>query len=161
MTRNKKILNLNKLIDVILEEKKKGKTIAFTNGCFDIIHYGHVVYLQKAKELADILVVGINSDNSVKKIKGEKRPINSLKERMGVIAALEAVDFVVPFSETTPYNLIKTIRPDFLVKGGDWKKSDIVGADIVNSYGGKVVTVKYLKGISTSHIINRIVKKFS
>jgi D-beta-D-heptose 7-phosphate kinase/D-beta-D-heptose 1-phosphate adenosyltransferase len=158
---NKKIVNIKELKKILAIKKKQNKIIAFTNGCFDLLHYGHIKYLNRAKELADILIVGINTDASVKKIKGKKRPITSLKQRMEIIAGLEAVDYVISFSETTPYNLIKIIKPDILIKGGDWKRKDIVGKDIVEAYGGKVITIPYIKGISTTNIIKRVVQRFS
>ncbi|MCM8783038.1 MAG: D-glycero-beta-D-manno-heptose 1-phosphate adenylyltransferase [Candidatus Omnitrophica bacterium] len=154
-----KIINLKKL-KRILPLKRKNKTIAFTNGCFDILHYGHIKYLSQAKKLADILIVGVNSDTSVKKIKGEGRPINPLRQRMEVVAALSSVDYVVSFTQPTPWFLIKTIKPDILIKGGDWKKKNIVGSDIITSYGGKVLTLPYVKGVSTTDIINKIIKRF-
>ncbi|MCM8791754.1 MAG: D-glycero-beta-D-manno-heptose 1-phosphate adenylyltransferase [Candidatus Omnitrophica bacterium] len=158
---NPKIVNLKKLKKILLIKRKKNKTVAFTNGCFDILHYGHIKYLKKAKELADILIVGINTDASIKKIKGNDRPINPLKHRMEVIAALEVIDYVISFPETTPSNLIKTIKPDVLIKGGDWEKRNVVGADIVKKYNGKIVIIPYIKGVSTTNIIRKIVKRFS
>jgi len=157
---NPKILNLKELKNKLVYLRKKKKKIAFTNGCFDLLHLGHIKYLAQAKNLADILIVGINSDASVQKIKGKKRPIIPLKQRMNVLAALEAVDFVISFNQATPYRLIKIVKPDFLVKGGDWQTKDIVGRDIVESYKGKVVRIPFLKGLSTTQIIKRIVERF-
>ncbi len=139
------------------QAKKSGKKIVFTNGCFDILHVGHVRYLKKAKALGDILVVGLNSDASVRALKkGPGRPINSEKARSEVLLALRSVDAVIIFAEKTPERLIGKIRPHFLVKGGDWKKKDIVGADFVESYGGKVVCIDFVKGYSTTALLKKI-----
>ncbi|MCX5687330.1 MAG: D-glycero-beta-D-manno-heptose 1-phosphate adenylyltransferase [Candidatus Omnitrophica bacterium] len=143
-------------VSAIRKLKKKNKKIVFTNGCFDILHAGHVSYLSKAKSLGDILVIGLNNDGSVKKIKGKLKPIVSQKNRAILLAALEVVDFVVIFKELSPLKLIKAIKPDVLVKGGDWKKENIVGADFVESYGGKVKSLAYIKGLSTSSLISKI-----
>ncbi len=153
-----KIKSLNQLVKLVSCLKKSGKKIVFTNGCFDLLHYGHAKYLEDAGNKGDILIVGVNSDASIKRIKGEKRPIVKEKNRMLLLAALESVDFVVLFNEDTPYNTIKKIRPDILIKGADWNKKDIVGADILKSYGGKVATVKLVKGLSTTNLIKTIVK---
>jgi len=134
------------------------KKIVFTNGCFDILHKGHVTYLQKARKLGDMLVVGINSDASVKRLKGPDRPVNGEKDRAFVLAALDCVDKVVMFSEDTPESLIRKIRPDVLVKGGDWKKKDVVGASFVESYGGKVRLIPFVKGFSTTGLLAKIQK---
>lgn len=150
-----KIVSKKGIAQIAKGLKKKGKRIVFTNGCFDIIHYGHIYYLERAALLGDALVVGVNSDASIKRLKGESRPVNPLKDRMAVIAALEAVDYVVAFGEDTPYSLIKAVAPDVLVKGGDWKEKDIVGADVVIANGGKVVTIPLRKGRSTTGIIER------
>ncbi len=135
--------------------KNEGKKIVFTNGCFDIIHAGHVDYLEKAKKLGDILVVGLNSDNSVKRLKGPERPINTQEHRKRVLEALKPVDLVIIFEEDTPERLIKEIKPDVLVKGGDWKIENIVGADFVRSYGGIVTTIDFIYDISTTKIIHK------
>ncbi|MFC1593136.1 adenylyltransferase/cytidyltransferase family protein, partial [Candidatus Omnitrophota bacterium] len=141
-----KIKSAKTLKSTLLRLKKQGKRVAFTNGCFDILHSGHVDYLQKAKKMADVLVVALNSDTSVKRIKGNRRPINSLKNRLKIIAGLESVDFVTYFSQNTPLEIIKFLRPDILIKGGDWSKHKVIGADIVESYGGRTRTVDYIKG---------------
>lgn len=146
-----KILDWNELRNIIDKLKSDSKKIVFTNGCFDIIHAGHVRYLREAKRLGDILVVGLNSDNSVSKIK-PSRPINPQNHRAEVLSSLEMVDYVVIFNEETPYELIKLIRPDVLVKGGDWNKEEIVGSDIAK----ETHSLPYIKGISTSKIIERI-----
>lgn len=157
MPRNK-LVSLQKLKKHIGIARKKGKTIAFTNGCFDIIHAGHVRYLNKAKSLGDILVIGLNSDSSVKKIKGEKRPIVPQRERAEVLSGLEAVDYVVLFNEPTPIKPIKAVLPDILVKGADWASHEIVGADAVKAAGGKIKRVKLVEGRSTTNIIKKILE---
>lgn len=142
-----------------LRTEKADKKIVFTNGCFDILHVGHLRYLEQASKLGDILIVGLNSDTSVKNIKGEDRPINSEDDRTEMLSALGFVDYVVVFEEDTPYNLIKAIQPDILVKGGDYKPEDVVGRDIVESRGGKVQILPFVEGKSTTSIINKINKK--
>ena len=155
---------LNKIITIggFIELKGtcvlKGKMIVFTNGCFDILHSGHVLYLEEAKRLGDVLVLGLNSDSSVKMLKGEGRPINSEEDRALVLAGLASVDYVILFEDETPYNLIKKVQPDVLVKGGDWKVSEIVGADIVMQKGGVVRNLMFKEGQSTTGIIKRIMK---
>ncbi len=134
----------------------KNKKIVFTNGCFDILHRGHVEYLEEASSLGDILVVGLNSDASVKRLKGRFRPINKEEDRAIVLAALRAVDFVIIFEEETPLNLITAIKPDILVKGGDWRIEEIAGSDIIISKGGRVHLAEFLKGYSTTKTINTI-----
>ena len=132
--------------------------LVFTNGCFDIIHRGHVEYLNQAKSLGKYLLVGLNSDESVRKIKGEGRPINIEADRAYVLSNLKCVDAVIVFNEDTPYSLIKAVRTDILVKGGDWKEDKIVGSDVVKNYGGKVYSLKYIDSYSTSNIIDKIKK---
>lgn len=133
----------------------ENKKIVFTNGCFDILHKGHVEYLSTSKDLGDILIVGLNSDSSVKKLKGEERPINNQNSRAVILSALLFVDAVIYFDEDTPLNLIKSIKPDVLVKGGDYKKEDIVGYDFVTERGGEVKTIDLVKGYSTTNIIKK------
>ena len=153
------VLNLESLLARIgLCDRKE--TVVFTNGCFDIIHAGHVYYLSRAKLLGDILVVGMNSDRSVRRIKGPKRPILPQDMRAEVLSSIRYVDYVVVFDEDTPENLIRAIRPDILVKGGDWDLENIVGREFVESYGGKVLTIPFKHSISTSSIIERIVKSY-
>ncbi len=147
-------------LDKIIHWKKEGKKIVFTNGCFDIIHAGHVDYLEKAKKLGDILVVGLNSDLSISRIKGSNRPILEEDLRKKVLEGLKAVDLVVIFNEDTPERLIKKIKPDVLVKGGDWDIESIVGADFVKSYGGEVKTIDFTYDISTTKIIKRILDRY-
>ncbi len=141
--------------DKVKKWKKEGKKVVFTNGCFDIIHAGHVDYLEKAKSLGDVLIVGLNSDESVRRIKGKDRPVNIQEHRKRVLEALKPVDLVVIFDEDTPERLIKQIKPDVLVKGGDWSVENIVGADFVRSYGGEVVTIDFVYDISTTKIIEK------
>ena len=134
------------------------KKVVFTNGCFDILHAGHIDLLQKAKELGDILVVGLNSDESIKRIKGDKRPINKLDYRIKMLSSIQCVDYIIVFDEETPLDLIEAIKPDVLVKGGDYQIDDIVGAEIVQSNGGRVLTIPFVYNISTTDIINKIIK---
>ena len=141
--------------------KQNGKRIVFTNGCFDILHYGHVKYLQDARRKGDYLVVAVNSDSSIKKIKAKNRPVIGQADRLKTVSALASVDFVVLFNEDNPLRLIKAIKPDVLIKGADWDKRKIIGADFVKSYGGKVLTVNLVKGRSTSALIEKIVRDFS
>jgi len=138
-----------------------GKKIVFTNGCFDLIHTGHTRYLAQARTFGDILVVAVNSDSSVRTIKDTKRPITPQAERTETLAALEAVDYVVIFGEADPGRIIAALQPDVLVKGGDWPVEKIIGRDIVEARGGKVINVPYIEGSSTTGIIERIVKKYS
>jgi rfaE bifunctional protein nucleotidyltransferase chain/domain len=142
-------------LDKFLRENPSRK-IVFTNGCFDILHRGHVTYLNEAKKLGDLLVVGLNSDSSVKRLKGLDRPINSEEDRSFVLGQLKAVDFVEIFSEDTPLNLILKIKPQILVKGGDWKIDQIVGAREVISWGGEVYSLNFVDGYSTTSIIQKI-----
>jgi rfaE bifunctional protein nucleotidyltransferase chain/domain len=150
------ILSQDSLRELVKDLKSKGKIIVFTNGCFDIIHPGHIKILFEAKKQGDVLIVGINDDDSIRRLKGQDRPILPLSARQIVLAAIESVDYVVPFSEDTPEKLIKEIVPDVLVKGEDWSEDKIVGADFVKSKGGKVVRVKLVEGFSTSNIIRKI-----
>ncbi len=153
------ILKLEKLLE-ILEPLRSDKKIVFTNGCFDLLHAGHAYYLQKAKEFGDILVVGLNSDRSIRMIKGPKRPIIEESMRAYLLDSLKPVDFVVIFEEDTPEKLIKAIRPHVLVKGADWDIKDIVGADFVLSYGGRVERIEFKFSISTSEIIKRVLENY-
>lgn len=153
-----KIKNINQLKKITEALKKRGKKIIFTNGCFDILHFGHVKYLEAAKKRGDVLIVGLNSDGSVRKIKGKTRPINRQNERAYILAGLASVDYVVIFSGETPYNLINTLKPDILVKGGDWQKEKIVGADIVKKQGGKIIVIPFVSGFSTTKLIQKIAK---
>lgn len=136
--------------------REKGQKVVFTNGCFDILHLGHVKLLEEARLLGDALVVGLNSDSSIKKIKGQSRPVRCESERAEILAGLTAVDAVVIFEELDPLKLILHLRPDVLVKGGDWKIENIIGADVVKSWKGRVVTIPLLEGKSTTGIIENI-----
>ncbi len=148
----------NKIEEIRLAKNGEAKKVVFTNGCFDILHVGHVKYLQEAKAQGDILVVGINADASVRKLKGEERPIQNEQDRGEVLSALACVDYVAIFEEDTPEKLIKLLKPDVLVKGGDWKVDQIVGSDFVMSYGGKVKSLQFVKGKSTTNIVSKILK---
>ena len=155
-SKHPKITSSASIAGALRRQKKAGRKIVFTNGCFDILHVGHVSYLEEAKALGDVLVVGLNKDRSVKRLKGPHRPLIKEGDRARVLASLGAVDYVVPFGEATPERLIRAVKPDFLVKGGDWQKKDIVGSRFVESYGGKVRSLKFVNGISTSALIEKI-----
>ncbi|MBD3170494.1 MAG: D-glycero-beta-D-manno-heptose 1-phosphate adenylyltransferase [candidate division Zixibacteria bacterium] len=150
------IVSLKKFLSIRDECRDCGEKVVFTNGCFDILHYGHLDYLIKAKKMGDILVVAVNTDSSVKKFKAEGRPIISEKYRAKLVDGLNPVDYVILFGEETPQKLIERIRPDVLVKGADYKLSEIVGADIVRSYEGKVRRIKLVPGLSTTRILLKI-----
>jgi D-beta-D-heptose 7-phosphate kinase/D-beta-D-heptose 1-phosphate adenosyltransferase len=137
--------------------KKDGKRICFTNGCFDIVHQGHVIYLEEARRHGDCLIVGVNTDSSVREIKGENKPIIPLEGRMTVLAALEVVDYVVSFAEPDPSELISVIRPHVLVKGGDWEASEVIGRELVE----ETIVIPYIEGTSTSGIITTILQRYS
>jgi len=153
-----KIKTLKQLQKICLNLKRKKLKVVFTNGCFDILHPGHIKYLARARALGDRLIVAINSDSSVRKIKGKTRPIFSQKARALLVGAFEFVDYVIIFSDNTPLNLIKALKPDILVKGADWQRQDMVGSKIVSSYKGKVARIAFVKGYSTSSIIAKIKK---
>ncbi len=153
-----KVKNFTQIAEIVNELKRKGKKVVFTNGCFDILHSGHIKLLKKAKELGDVLILGINKDKSIKKLKGKGRPIMNEKQRIEIISAIEFVDYVVPFGQPTPEKLIKRIKPDIIVKGGDYKKNEVIGKDIVEKYGGKVYIFPLVKNISTTKIIKKIKK---
>ena len=155
MTSRKKILNLPKALAARRKAAGAGKKAVFTNGCFDLIHTGHVALLERARSLGDILIVGLNSDASVRRLKGPSRPLNGLADRARVLAALSAVDMVVPFTQDTPYELIKALRPDVLVKGADYSHEKIVGRE----FAGRTVRVTLVKGRSTTGLINRMAPK--
>jgi len=152
------VVSAETLEDLLVNAKQLGEKIVFTNGCFDILHPGHVSYLQQARQLGDRLIVAVNDDDSVKRLKGDDRPINNVQRRMSVLAALECIDWVIPFSEDTPVNVIKKIKPSVIVKGGDYTPDQVVGADIVKQYGGEVKILNFVDGHSTTDIINRILK---
>ena len=144
---------------IINKIKSEGKKIVFTNGCFDLLHVGHIKYLSQAKDLGDILIIGLNSDKSVKKLKGNNRPINSFEDRAKLLAALKSVDLVIMFEEQTPENLIKEIIPDVLVKGGDYDIEEIVGYQTVIDNGGQVKTLSFYEGYSSTNYIDKINKR--
>lgn len=148
----------SKIITISQWEKIRNKdhNVVFTNGCFDVLHRGHVTYLAKARDLGDCLVVGLNSDASVKRLKGESRPINNENDRALVLAALSFIDYIIIFEEDTPQNLIEQVKPDILVKGGDYKIEDIVGSDFVQRNGGDVLTIDFVEGYSSSKIIHAL-----
>lgn len=150
------LTNLSELKEIRKDLKQKNKKVVFTNGCFDVLHAGHVDYLAKAKECGDILIVGLNSDSSVKEIKGKNRPIVTELERAFILKNLKSVDFVVLFSEPTPIDLISEIIPDALIKGADWAIEDVVGRDIVEKNGGTVKTIEFITQQSTTNIIERV-----
>lgn len=142
-----------------INDLRDQRKIVFTNGCFDILHVGHIRYLQEAKALGDVLVVGLNSDDSVKRLKGPERPLQTQDDRKELLLALKAVDAVFIFDEDTPLNLIQKIQPHFLVKGGDWAEGQIVGAEFVKSMGGQVKSLPFSPGKSTTNIVNKIESK--
>lgn len=153
---NRRVLSLPQLVRIVRRLQKQGKRIAFTNGCFDLLHAGHLDYLEQTKRLADVLVVAVNSDGSVRRLKGPSRPLVTARERARLVAALKPVDYVTLFSESTPLKVIRAIRPDVLAKGADWKGKEVVGQPEVQSWGGKVVLLPYLKGRSTTALIRKI-----
>ena len=155
-----KIKEREELQKVLLREWD-GKRIVFTNGCFDLLHAGHVRYLEQAKAMGDVLVVGINSDASVQKLKGTQRPILPLEERMELLSALACVDYVTPFDELTPLELITLLKPHVLVKGGDWTRGAIVGKEVVERLGGKVMVIPFSEGKSTSNLIETILRHYA
>lgn len=149
----KERLELSVLLD---SHRRNGRRIVFTNGCFDLMHPGHVRYLEQARSLGDMLIVAVNSDASVRRLKGPERPVQNEQDRCEVMAALHCVDFVTVFTEDTPFEIISQLRPDVLVKGGDWSKENIVGRDIVEAGGGQVLSISFEEGFSTTRIIERI-----
>jgi len=152
------VVSLQELLVARKRIKNEGKRVVFTNGCFDILHRGHVEYLRKAKALGDVLVVGVNTDSSVRRIKGPDRPVIDESDRVFVLAALASVDYVCLFNEDTPYELIRALVPDMLVKGADWAIEKVVGRDIVEAAGGSVQTIEFLPDRSTTGILERIRK---
>jgi len=155
-----KIKNLDVLAQLIEGERSRGKRVVFTNGCFDLLHVGHVKYLQKARSFGDILVLGLNSDASVRRLKGEKRPLIGQEERAHLLAALNCIDYVVFFDDDTPLALIETLKPAVLVKGGDYTPDTVVGRDVVESYGGRVELVEFVDGKSTTNIIEKVLATY-
>ena len=156
---NQKIITVQEFKKRLISLRRQGRSIAFTNGCFDLMHKGHVTYLQQAKKDSRVLIVGLNSDQSIRSIKGPFRPIVDEKSRAAVLAALESVDFVVIFNEDTPYQLIASVQPDVLIKGADWKGKEVVGSDIVRARGGKVRLINYVPNRSSTNIIGMVLTK--
>ena len=159
--KSKKIIfnDCRELALLLKKESRQGKKVVFTNGCFDILHRGHVAYLNLAKQLGDVLVVGLNSDESVKKIKGSHRPFNKEGDRALILVNLKPVDYVCLFNESTPEKIIRRLKPDVLVKGGDYGKEEVAGAKDVERRGGEVVILPYFKGYSTTRLIEKLKKK--
>ena len=155
----KRVLNREQAPKLMEDLKKQGKQVVFTNGCFDILHVGHMTYLEEAKEFGDYLFVGVNSDESVKRLKGPTRPINSEDDRAELLAGLKAVDYTVIFTEDTPVELIGELKPSIHVKGGDYKKEDLPETKVVESYGGRVEIVSLVEGKSTSNVVKKIQNK--
>ena len=160
MTASKKVFALNKLIPIVNRLIKQNKKIVTTNGVFDILHPGHVKYLEEAKRLGDILIVGVNSDASARQNKGDKRPINDEKSRLAVLAALESIDYVFLFSEKDPRKWLEKIKPNVHAKAGDYKMSQIIERDVVEKNNGKVILVPMIKGCSTTRLISRILRTY-
>jgi len=157
----RRILSRAALVARLAQARRRGQRIAFTNGCFDLLHAGHIQSLERVKRLADVLVVGINNDASVRRLKGPGRPLVSQQDRARILAALRAVDYVTIFPEDTPAALIAAVRPDVLAKGADWSARDIVGADVVRRRGGQVLRIPFLAGRSTTRLIHRIEKRLA
>jgi rfaE bifunctional protein nucleotidyltransferase chain/domain len=155
-----KIKERKELLRIIKNLRAKGKRIVFTNGCFDLVHIGHIRYLEEAKALGDVLVVAVNSDSSVRKLKGLQRPILPEEERAEILSSLGCVDYITIFDEPDPLKLITSLQPHVLVKGGDWTKEQIVGKDLVERLGGEVAILPFVKGASTSALIETILKKY-
>ena len=151
-----KLKSLKELQIIVSDARQAGQTVVFTNGCFDLLHRGHVHLLREAKAAGDILIVGINSDRSVQSIKGPARPILPETDRVELIAAMEMVDYVILFDEADPYNVISALKPQVLAKGGDWSADEMIGADVVEREGGQVIVIPYLEGFSTTKIIERM-----
>jgi D-beta-D-heptose 7-phosphate kinase/D-beta-D-heptose 1-phosphate adenosyltransferase len=152
----RKIKSLAALVPIVRQASAAGRKVAFTNGCFDLLHAGHVKLLERAKRFGDLLIVGINSDRSVRALKGARRPLVAQDDRALLLAALESVDYVTVFNELTPRRLVARLRPHFLIKGADWAASEIIGRETVRRAGGRVIQIPLLKGYSTSRLIERI-----
>lgn len=154
------VVSPKELVKIREQARQRGQTVVFTNGCFDLLHRGHVEYLRQAKALGDLLVVGLNSDRSVRQLKGRGRPLTPEEDRAQVLAALEMVDYICVFDEETPAQLIAAVVPDVLVKGGDYRVEEIVGRDTVGAAGGRVVVVREMEGFSTQGLIERILQRY-
>ena len=157
MTRHK-LKTLDELLKIREELKHQNKIVVFTNGCFDLLHSGHIYIFREAKKLGDVFIVAVNEDESVRKIKGESRPIFPLDERLEILESIVEIDHLLPFSEETPQRIITALRPDVLVKGGDWAPEEVVGKEEVEQAGGRVVIIPYLEGRSTSEILEKIIQ---
>ena len=155
-----KIKERKDLTRIIKNLKTRGKRIIFTNGCFDLLHVGHVRYLEEAKALGDVLVIGVNSDSSCRKIKGPGRPILPVEERVEILSGLGCVDYVAVFDELDPLKLITSLQPNVLAKGGDWTKEQIAGGEVVEKSGGEVIIIPLVQGVSTSNLIETILKRY-
>lgn len=158
MSKQEYIYNIEELKQLCSDLKENDKSIIFTNGCFDILHPGHIAYLNEAKALGDFLIVGINGDDSVRNLKGKKRPINNLNFRVSMLASLKPIDAVISFDDNTPYSLIKSLLPDILVKGGDYSLDEVIGGELVKNNGGAVKILKFLDGFSSTDVIDKIKK---
>ena len=156
-----KIKTQDELVEILQKEKAAGKKVVFTNGCFDIVHVGHTRYLKLAREKGDLLVVALNTDESARQLKGEERPLLPLDERLRIIASFWMVNYVTWFDELDPWNVIKKLRPDVLIKGGDYQIDEIVGRDILWKTGGEVIVVPLFQGNSTSRVLQRVIDRFS
>jgi D-beta-D-heptose 7-phosphate kinase/D-beta-D-heptose 1-phosphate adenosyltransferase len=150
------VVSASDMLDVVAEARGRGQRVVMTNGCFDLLHPGHIAYLEQAATLGDMLVVAVNDDDSVRRLKGDARPVNAIADRMAVLVGLSAVDYVLPFSEDTPAKLIEALAPDVLVKGGDYVVEEIAGHESVMARGGEVVVLDFLEGHSTSSLIDRL-----
>ena len=148
-----KLVDLSQASQMADVHRANGKRIVFTNGCFDLLHVGHITYLHQAAAFGDLLIVGLNSDQSVRQLKGPKRPVINQRDRAAILAALQCIDFVVIFDEANPLKLIESLRPDVLVKGGDYRVDQVIGHQLVESYGGTVVTTPLVEGVSTTRIL--------
>ena len=158
MSKQEYIYNIEEILQLCSDLKESDKSIIFTNGCFDILHPGHIAYLNDAKALGDFLIVGVNGDDSVRRLKGKKRPLNNLNFRVSMLASLKPVDAVISFDENTPYSLIETLLPDILVRGGDYSLDEVIGGELVKNNGGTVKILEFLDGFSSTDILNKIKK---
>lgn len=159
--KSEKILKFEGLAGIRRRFKRQGQKVVFTNGCFDLLHGGHIRLFREAKKLGDVLIVALNTDSSVRKIKGPARPVFPLRERFEILSAIEDIDYLTSFTADTPHEVISALLPDIMVKGGDWKPPEVVGKKEVEEAGGRVVIIPYLQGSSTSSIIRKIIRHFS
>ena len=152
--------SLKEAAELAKESRKQGKSLVLANGCFDLLHVGHVKYLQQARALGDLLVLGLNSDASIRRLKGEKRPLLDEAERAQILAALDCIDYLTIFDEDTPLELLQVLRPTILVKGGDYAPDEVVGKELVESYGGRVELIQFVDGKSTTSIIDKVLSRY-